>query len=143
MFKITSNCTTTSARAGIINTDHGKINTPFFMPIATYGAVNTCQTFDGSSWTTGSVTLRINQHQQGFSFGSSTAAIIGGGAGATTGTSYASNQDHADTWNGSTFSAAATVPYGLNDMMGAGSQAAGTAFGGGGGSPVDTCVTYA
>lgn len=79
----------------------------------------------------------------GFFFGSSTAAIIGGGAGATTGTSYGANKDHADTWNGSAFSAAATVPYGLNDMMGAGSQAAGTAFGGGGGSHVDTCVTYA
>ena len=100
-------------------------------------------TLSGDSFATDSETLRINQFQQGFSFGSSTAAILGGGAGATTGTSYASNQDHADTWNGSTFSAAATVPYGLNDMMGAGSQAAGTAFGGSGGSPVDTCVTYA
>ena len=107
------------------------------------GAMNAVQSWDGSSWTTGSVTLRINQHQQGFSFGSSTAAIIGGGAGATTGTSYGANKDHADTWNGSAFSAAATVPYGLNDMHGAGSQAAGTAFGGGGGSHVDTCVTYA
>ena len=59
------------------------------------------------------------------------------------GTSYGSNKDHADKWNGTAFSATSTVPYGLNDMMGAGSQAAGTAFGGGGGSHVDTCVTYA
>ena len=100
-------------------------------------------TLSGDSFATDSATLRINQFQQGFSFGSSTAAIIGGGAGATTGTSYGANKDHADTWNGTAFSAAATVPYGLNDMHGAGSQAAGTAFGGGGGSHVDTCVTYA
>ena len=107
------------------------------------GAMNGVQSWNGSSWTEGSLTLRISQHQQGFSFGSSSAAVLGGGAGATTGTSYGSNKDHADKWNGTAFSATSTVPYGLNDMMGAGSQAAGTAFGGGGGSHVDTCVTYA
>ena len=31
----------TSARAGIIHTDNGDIKTPFFMPVATYGAVKT------------------------------------------------------------------------------------------------------
>ena len=41
MFKINSNCSSTLARTGIINTDHGSIETPFFMPIATYGAVKT------------------------------------------------------------------------------------------------------
>ena len=30
-----------SARSGVINTDHGKINTPVFMPIGTLGAVKT------------------------------------------------------------------------------------------------------
>ena len=31
----------TSARIGILHTDHGDINTPFFMPVGTYGAVKT------------------------------------------------------------------------------------------------------
>ena len=31
----------TSARSGILRTDHGNITTPFFLPIATYGAVKT------------------------------------------------------------------------------------------------------
>tara|TARA_B100001029_G_C15062781_1_gene460108 strand:- start:2798 stop:3931 length:1134 start_codon:yes stop_codon:yes gene_type:complete len=31
----------TSARAGVIKTSHGNINTPFFMPVGTYGAVKT------------------------------------------------------------------------------------------------------
>ncbi len=35
---------TTSARAGIIQTGHGKIETPFFMPVGTYGAVKTQST---------------------------------------------------------------------------------------------------
>ena len=41
MFSINSNCSSSSARAGTITTDHGIIETPFFMPIATYGAVKT------------------------------------------------------------------------------------------------------
>jgi hypothetical protein len=107
-------------------------------------AMNAVQSWDGSSWTTGSVTLRIYQFQQGFSFGSSSDAVLGGGAGATTSSdSYADNQDHADKWDGSAFSATSTVPYGKNDCMGAGVVTGGTCFGGGGGSHVDTCVTYA
>ena len=31
----------TSARTGILHTDHGDITTPCFLPIATYGAVKT------------------------------------------------------------------------------------------------------
>ena len=31
----------TSARSGILKTDHGNIQTPFFMPVGTYGAVKT------------------------------------------------------------------------------------------------------
>ena len=109
-------------------------------------AMNHIQYWNGSSWTTdpSSATMRIYQFQQGFSFGSSSDAVVGGGAGATTsGDSYATNQTHADKWDGSAFSATGTVPYGRNDMMGAGVVTGGTAFGGGGGSPVDTCVTYA
>ena len=31
----------TSARSGVLRTDHGNITTPFFMPVGTYGAVKT------------------------------------------------------------------------------------------------------
>ena len=31
----------TSARSGVLQTDHGEIQTPFFMPVGTYGAVKT------------------------------------------------------------------------------------------------------
>ena len=31
----------TSARSGVLTTDHGNIQTPFFMPVGTYGAVKT------------------------------------------------------------------------------------------------------
>ena len=41
IFKINSSCSKTSARTGIIKTDHGNIETPFFMPVGTYGAVKT------------------------------------------------------------------------------------------------------
>ncbi|MEK6958974.1 MAG: tRNA guanosine(34) transglycosylase Tgt [archaeon] len=38
-FEITHKCKSTSARAGILHTAHGKVKTPFFMPVATKGAV--------------------------------------------------------------------------------------------------------
>ena len=41
IFTINSSCTKTSARTGIIITDHGELKTPFFMPVGTYGAVKT------------------------------------------------------------------------------------------------------
>ena len=41
LFKIQHHSKKSSARAGTIKTDHGIIKTPFFMPIATYGAVKT------------------------------------------------------------------------------------------------------
>ena len=41
IFKITHSSKNSSARTGILKTQHGKIETPFFMPIATYGAVKT------------------------------------------------------------------------------------------------------
>ena len=40
-FSIHSSCPSTSARTGTIATDHGNIETPFFMPVGTYGAVKT------------------------------------------------------------------------------------------------------
>ena len=40
-FEIISECNKTGARAGLIHTDHGIIETPFFMPVGTYGAVKT------------------------------------------------------------------------------------------------------
>ena len=40
-FEIISECNKTCARAGLIHTDHGVIETPFFMPVGTYGAVKT------------------------------------------------------------------------------------------------------
>ena len=41
IFNIISACSKTSARTGIIKTDHGELKTPFFMPVGTYGAVKT------------------------------------------------------------------------------------------------------
>jgi len=41
LFKKTHSDKNTSARSGIIHTDHGDIVTPFFMPVGTYGAVKT------------------------------------------------------------------------------------------------------
>ena len=41
IFKIEASASTTSARAGILKTDHGNVPTPFFMPVGTYGAVKT------------------------------------------------------------------------------------------------------
>ena len=40
-FKIISECKHTGARTGKIYTDHGEIETPFFMPVGTYGSVKT------------------------------------------------------------------------------------------------------
>jgi len=40
-FTITARDTTTKARAGIISTPHGTVETPCFMPVATYGTVKT------------------------------------------------------------------------------------------------------
>ena len=41
LFTINHKDENTSARSGIICTDHGNITTPFFMPVGTYGAVKT------------------------------------------------------------------------------------------------------
>ena len=41
IFKINNQSKNSSARTGVLKTDHGEIETPFFMPIATYGAVKT------------------------------------------------------------------------------------------------------
>ena len=41
IFTITHSDSNTYARSGIINSDHGSIKTPFFMPVGTYGAVKT------------------------------------------------------------------------------------------------------
>jgi len=46
IFKITHSSKKSSARSGILKTAHGTINTPFFMPIATYGAVKTQSSSD-------------------------------------------------------------------------------------------------
>lgn len=44
LFKVVKSCKDTSSRLGKLNTDHGKITTPAFMPIATYGAIKTLST---------------------------------------------------------------------------------------------------
>ena len=41
IFNIKHQSKNSSARVGVIKTQHGNIETPFFMPIATYGAVKT------------------------------------------------------------------------------------------------------
>ena len=40
-FKLEKTCSLTKARAGILSTPHGKIQTPFFMPVGTQGTVKT------------------------------------------------------------------------------------------------------
>jgi len=46
MFKISKKSKTSQARAGILETAHGKAQTPFFMPIATKASVKTLDSFD-------------------------------------------------------------------------------------------------
>ena len=41
IFNLEKSCPDTSARAGTLSTEHGEIQTPFFMPVGTYGAVKT------------------------------------------------------------------------------------------------------
>ena len=41
LFTINHHDENTSARSGVIHTDHGDIPTPFFIPVGTYGAVKT------------------------------------------------------------------------------------------------------
>jgi len=41
IFTINHRSNKSQARIGVLKTEHGEINTPFFMPIATYGAVKT------------------------------------------------------------------------------------------------------
>ena len=106
--------------------------------------MNGVQYWNGTSWNDSAVTTRIYRTQLGAAFGTSSAAVMFSGAGSTTsGDGYAANQDHVDNWNGTAFSAASTVPYGKNDLHGAGITTAGIGFGGGGASYVDTCVSYA
>lgn len=38
-FNVEKKCTSTSARTGVLNTEHGQIKTPIFMPIGTQGTV--------------------------------------------------------------------------------------------------------
>lgn len=38
-FELQSTCGGTAARAGLITTDHGRIETPIFMPVGTLGSV--------------------------------------------------------------------------------------------------------
>ncbi len=45
-FEQTIQSTRSRARTGVLTTPHGKLSTPFFMPIATRGAVKTISTFD-------------------------------------------------------------------------------------------------
>ena len=40
-FNVVKFCKNTSSRVGLLNTAHGQITTPAFMPIATYGAIKT------------------------------------------------------------------------------------------------------
>ena len=41
IFTLEATASTTSARAGTITTNHVDVQTPFFMPVGTYGAVKT------------------------------------------------------------------------------------------------------
>ena len=41
LFKVLKSSSHTSARIGALKTEHGKINTPCFLPIGTYAAIKT------------------------------------------------------------------------------------------------------
>ncbi len=60
-FKIISECKKTGARTGELHTDHGMINTPFFMPVGTYGTVKT-QTSDEIKKIPSSILLSNTYH---------------------------------------------------------------------------------
>ena len=45
-FKLLNNDTFSKARTGVINTDHGEIKTPIFMPVGTAGTVKSVQQSD-------------------------------------------------------------------------------------------------
>ena len=47
MFKVEKFCKTSSARIGSLQTDHGIIKTPAFMPIGTYATIKTLSTENG------------------------------------------------------------------------------------------------
>lgn len=46
MFTLSSSSSQSQARRGVLETPHGALQTPFFMPIATRGAVKTLSSFD-------------------------------------------------------------------------------------------------
>ena len=41
IFNLEKSCPNTNARAGTLSTEHGKIQTPLFIPVGTYGAIKT------------------------------------------------------------------------------------------------------
>ena len=43
-YKVVATSKDTKARAGVIGTDHGEIQTPIFMPVGTVGAVKAVHT---------------------------------------------------------------------------------------------------
>ena len=45
-FKVVSNDPKSQARAGVLTTDHGEIETPIFMPVGTVGTVKACHLRD-------------------------------------------------------------------------------------------------
>ena len=46
MFRLETTSNISEARRGILETAHGSLQTPFFMPIATRGAIKTLSSFD-------------------------------------------------------------------------------------------------
>ncbi len=38
-FRLEASCSETAARAGVVTTDHGEVQTPIFMPVGTQGAL--------------------------------------------------------------------------------------------------------
>ena len=45
-FNIVANDVKSNARAGVLHTDHGPIETPIFMPVGTAGTVKACHLRD-------------------------------------------------------------------------------------------------
>ena len=45
-FTLRNNCSKYSARTGVLETSHGSINTPVFMPVGTIGAVKTMDSYE-------------------------------------------------------------------------------------------------
>src|SRR5437879_162740 len=75
-FELSIESSKSRARSGFLNTAHGRLETPFFMPIATRGAVKTLSALDIKKL--GSPTLLSNTYHLMLRPGAETMKALGG-----------------------------------------------------------------